>query len=802
MSNPFADLIPQKNKVSSNNPFSDLIPKEAPFSPKYKASIGGAKTIIPNVAKTFGNIPSNAGKIIDTTLQSTAGNIGRSIEETRNIYKEQGFKEGTKNIAKGFAEVGSKIFKAPGELLVGKNDKMLLEKDLTPIQQSATRQRDEILNKIQEAKKAGRDTSALMKALKYNQEQIGFISEQIGTPEDRNLKAIETISNIVKYPIERPLDAPLALYAGPNKQGKDLITRVASPVTRGADTSLTNIATQATNKVKGIATNRIPKAIDDLESKYIEWSSGTKPGKKLVNKVEQKTGMLNNAGTQGRTPMRVLAEDGIVPNTTGTKFNTFDQAQEFRESTKKLRDLNKQAIKEAELSTPKITLDDLEKEARALANTERNIASGDAPKLLRDIKSEFADLRNAYGDEIPLNQVNLIKEARWEKSFGNKGLVDADKLRKNSDYLIGKASQKTIEKTARQAGNTELAQLNREIGDRIEASKFLESLDGKVLKGGRVGKYVGTLIGASMGQSIPGTIIGAIGGNAVASVLIKSSVNSPIRRFILRNLKTKDPKSYQATLEWLINQDLLRNTRLQLPAPSGVNTTINQGRAVPVMNKSNKVDYVGSETVAQSKSPNAQQTIPAITNVSKKPISKTVKKVKPKVNPKTAPETAIVRKVDPLIQEAKKYKSAEEFMKAQGQPVYRGGIDLSKEKITNAGISVSKGKNVAEDFAKQNGGKVEEIIILPNAKIVDYSDIPNIKFKNLNDYSPELDTGNRQIWKDLEVEYQKAIDWAKLNGYDGVKLPLEGETRVINPDVLKTKSQLTDIWKKAQGKVK
>lgn len=152
-----------------------------------------------------------------------------------------------------------------------------------------------------------------------------------------------------------------------------------------------------------------------------------------------------------------------------------------------------------------------------------------------------------------------------------------------------------------------------------------------------------------------------------------------------------------------------------------------------------------------------------------------------------------------LIEEAKKYKSAEEFVKSQGETVYRGGKDLSKENITNSGISVSKGKNVAEDFVKQKGGTVQEHLISPDAKIIDYADVPNVKLKNLNDYSPELDTGNKKIWKDLEVEYQKAVDWAKSNGYDAVKLPLEGETRVINPDILKTKSQLTDIWDKAQA---
>jgi hypothetical protein len=143
------------------------------------------------------------------------------------------------------------------------------------------------------------------------------------------------------------------------------------------------------------------------------------------------------------------------------------------------------------------------------------------------------------------------------------------------------------------------------------------------------------------------------------------------------------------------------------------------------------------------------------------------------------------------------FKTAEDYVKAQGTPVYRGGQDLSSSNVTNSGISVSNGKQVATDFAKQKGGSVSENIISKNAKIIDYKDIPSVKFKNINDYSPELDTGNKQIWKDLEIEYQKAINYAKQNGYDGVKLPLEGETRIINADVIKTKSQLTDIWNKA-----
>jgi len=119
--------------------------------------------------------------------------------------------------------------------------------------------------------------------------------------------------------------------------------------------------------------------------------------------------------------------------------------------------------------------------------------------------------------------------------------------------------------------------------------------------------------------------------------------------------------------------------------------------------------------------------------------------------------------------------------------IYRGGGNINEEKITNSGISFSSARKVADDFAKEKGGDVYEYILSPKAKIVEYSSIPDVKFKYLNDYSPELDVGNRQIWRDLEVEYQKAVDWAKKNGYDAVKLPLEGEIRVINPSVIERK---------------
>lgn len=401
---------------------------------------------------------------------------------------------------------------------------------------------------------------------------------------------------------------------------------------------------------------RVKTAVNDLEQRYTEWSTGTKPGKKYVSKVQQKTEAMNRAGTSGKTPMRVLAESGIVPELKGTKFNTFDQAEGFRNTITPLRTANKAALKEAQLSTAPTKLADLEAKAIEFAKTPENVNGGRFETMQRDIRKQFALLRNAYpSGEIPLGVVDDIKSARWDNVFKNKGLIEADVLKKDSEYAIAKALQKSIEETAEKAGHTEVAQLNREIGDRLEAARFLETLDGKTLKGGRVGKYVGTLIGSSLGQTIPGKIIGAVGGNVVADLLIKSSVQSPVRRAILRNLETADPEAYQMTLKWLAEQDALRSTRLALPPgrpgsvaiPTGGQTFIggkvdasgkpinppqSGAQVLPAMKNPVSVNPKTKkfQTSYSSKSPNAQQTSPATTNVIKKPISRSLPQNKKK----------------------------------------------------------------------------------------------------------------------------------------------------------------------------
>ena len=320
------------------------------------------------------------------------------------------------------------------------------------------------------------------------------------------------------------------------------------------------------SRVQKILPKMQAKEIDHLENVYNNIMEGTIAGKRKKAKIDAKVVALDKSGTTGKLPQRKLAEDGIIPNIKGTKLDTLEQSFDYQKRASKLQEVNKTALKEISENVKPISINKLEEAAVANARSGRNIASGRASKMEGNIRKEFAILRNEYGDSLPLEKLDEIKSARWDNVFKNKGLVDVDVLAKDSEYAIAKALQKEIEAVAAKSGNSNVAQLNREIGDVLEASKYLEGLDGKTLKGGRLLKYVTTIIGATTSTTVPGRIVGALGGNMLGQILISAQVSNPKARLILNTLKKNNPKAYTDTVEWLQKQNS-KKTQMLLDAP-------------------------------------------------------------------------------------------------------------------------------------------------------------------------------------------------------------------------------------------
>jgi len=193
-------------------------------------------------------------------------------------------------------------------------------------------------------------------------------------------------------------------------------------------------------------------------------------------------------------------------------------------------------------------------------------------------------------------------------------------------------------------------------------------------------------------------------------------------------------------------------------------------------------------------------------------IPKAKVEVKPKVEAKVVPEAKpIPKELEPLAVEARKFKSAEEFVEAQ--PITYHGTDFAKglEKGVKptyltalqkaAGIKEKIGFSLTTDIsvAKRYGETVKEYYIDPSAKIATPKDLPEVKFTK---------------FEDGEILYNQidAVKLAKEKGFDGVDInafeqltskPRKVfEIQIFNTDILRTKQQLQDFYAQATKEVK
>lgn len=220
---------------------SQTPPPDPNETPTFNASIGGAETIPTNVAKMVGNIPSNINSLGNELVAKPLQDVKNSAIAVKDIYKNRGVIQGTKDIAGALSDAGQKMERFPGEFLdiAGRNNKMDLQQKLSPIQEQTLKQRDDIIKKLADAHAQGKDTSHLVLALKYNQENLDALNTQIDTKENRDKSSVDTATNIAKYPIERPVDIPLELatWGESGAGGRDLIRDIAKPVKKVAGTA-------------------------------------------------------------------------------------------------------------------------------------------------------------------------------------------------------------------------------------------------------------------------------------------------------------------------------------------------------------------------------------------------------------------------------------------------------------------------------------------------------------------------------------------------------------------------------------
>lgn len=192
-------------------------------------------------------------------------------------------------------------------------------------------------------------------------------------------------------------------------------------------------------------------------------------------------------------------------------------------------------------------------------------------------------------------------------------------------------------------------------------------------------------------------------------------------------------------------------------------------------------------------------------------------------------------KQDPLIEEARKYKSAEEFVKAQGDVLYHGTPAKFDTKDFKGGY-LTADKSYADVYKNPSASSISygsagiqnklsgeprtlEFVLPKKAKIFDYTNPQHRKLlddywgKSSMSYDPVVGKSGQLDWTEGEnlVEYfdEKGIkfDGIKLDeagGIDpssGLEVKRSPSIRIINPKILKDKSQLTDLYNQAKAEV-
>jgi len=208
------------------------------------------------------------------------------------------------------------------------------------------------------------------------------------------------------------------------------------------------------------------------------------------------------------------------------------------------------------------------------------------------------------------------------------------------------------------------------------------------------------------------------------------------------------------------------------------------------------------------------------------PLAGTIKKVGGKIIKETAEQVAnrlakeggeeVATQVSKnLLEEAKKYKSAEEFV-SDHTPVFRGGTKLDLTQLEERGLPVTVDKSVAENFAKAKnnfdlspagqimGRKpgqniVEEYFIPPNIKIATKKDIPESLFKEYKESNPfthpakgesilgkwaKQNNFDALSFATLFSLFQRSVSWDLVLRTSGFKIFISASALLVSPNVL------------------
>jgi hypothetical protein len=300
----------------------------------------------------------------------------------------------------------------------------------------------------------------------------------------------------------------------------------------GAAESMTEGEGVATGAAKGAAYGAVVGGVLGGASKYIDDLIKTTPESRLFETKDAfktlKRRFNDNSVIQGKGEARKVLSDPITTLTSSGmgkqlrvidgKINTEQARTGLRTMINELDDQVAEAVTSSQ-ATAKLSLLK-QKAVDAIKANESLKASGKVQKTVAALDSYFDDFTQSYGDEVSMETASQIRQ-QMNKAW-NPDTVDVERA-------VGDTMRKVIYKNVPGAQQT----LTKE-GQLIAADKFLDALDGRAVKGGRLGGYFANLLGAMVGSStnipVAGPLVGALGANQIQQLMQQQQLNPLLPR--------------------------------------------------------------------------------------------------------------------------------------------------------------------------------------------------------------------------------------------------------------------------------
>lgn len=280
-------------------------------------------------------------------------------------------------------------------------------------------------------------------------------------------------------------------------------------------------------------------------------------GKESTAKLAKKAGENNpieflTAKAHSGDPVNLgtRTEGGTLGMGGKTVRDTVEAQAQLSDEASRLKEMTRDAFR---VSPERISLAEAEADAIAHAASDAGInKKGDVPAMVKRIRAVFNDMRQSplyQGGALTLEQVDDLKSGQWEKAsrkFINSGQVPIDA---EAHYMVGKSLQQSIENKIPEGP---VKEINKYIGQHLEAIRQLEKLDGTTATG-KVGfgmaRATGAIIGGHGGPV--SSIAGAQLGQKAAEVASHFNANDPFVMNRLLQEAKKDPEVVTAFAKYL-----------------------------------------------------------------------------------------------------------------------------------------------------------------------------------------------------------------------------------------------------------